>query len=53
MKLESTKRLADREKELKEEVDRRIMIHDKVSDSRGKTQKAVQTLKDENRELRN
>ena len=53
MKLESNKRLADREKELKEEVDRRCMIHDKVSDSRGKTQKAMQTLKDENRELRN
>ena len=29
------------------------MIHDKVEQSRGKTQKAMQALREENRELRN
>lgn len=53
MKVESNVRLDQREKNLKEEFGRRVEIVDKVHEQKCKTSEAVQTMKDENRELRN
>ena len=53
MKVESHVRLDQREKNLKEEFGRRVEIVDKVHEQKFKTSEAVQTMKDENRELRN
>lgn len=53
MKVESHNRLEQREKNLKEEFDKRIAIVDQVHVQKCKTSEAVQSMKDENRDLRN
>lgn len=52
MKVESNVRLDEREKNLREEYDKRVVIVELVHGQKDKANEAVQNMKQENRELR-
>jgi hypothetical protein len=53
MKVESHNRLEEREKNLKEEYDKRVVIVEQVHSQKDKAMEAMNAMKAENRELRN
>ena len=53
MKIEATKRLEEREKNLKEEFFKKIEIVDWVHSQKDKAEEASKALREENRDLRN